>query len=211
VAPDFCEERRGNGHLELFTARGEGNRRHAVKIPPQPTPVDIETIVTLLKARHANDNLPPPVSETDFVRAEGLLGFPLPPLLQSLYIRLSDGGFGPSVHPLFTPPPHIRSPRDDREGAIDLYLLHRESTSAEEDDLVEREYSRDSARFAWPPFLVPLCDWGCAIGSAVDCSKPNFPVLRADANRTRFINRESPSLSQWFEDWLNGKDLFYRA
>ena len=53
--------------------------------------------VPLRSASHA-----PPVSESDLVRAEALLGFGLPPLLRQLYLHVGNGGYGPGygLYPL---------------------------------------------------------------------------------------------------------------
>ncbi len=83
-----------------------------------------------------------------------------------------------------------------------------------------------------PGRLYPLCDWGSGILSALDCTKPEAPVIRVDPNMPKadvpvrvpealHFDRaaevkpacwvESPSLTQWFTDWLDGQPLFYAA
>lgn len=83
-----------------------------------------------------------------------------------------------------------------------------------------------------PGRLYPLCDWGGGILSALDCTKPEAPVIRIDPNMPKadvpvrvplalHFDRaaevksacwvESPSLAQWLADWLDGQPLFYAA
>lgn len=83
-----------------------------------------------------------------------------------------------------------------------------------------------------PGRLYPVCDWGSGILSALDCTKPEAPVVRIDPNmpkadvparvpaplhfdRAAEVKQacwvESPSLEQWLTDWLDGQPLFYAA
>ena len=80
--------------------------------------------------------------------------------------------------------------------------------------------------------LYPLCDWGSGISSALDCARPEAPVIRIDPNMAKadvpvrvppalHFDRaaevkdacwvESPSLEEWLTDWLDGQPLFYAA
>lgn len=61
-----------------------------------------------------------------------------------------------------------------------------------------------------PEKLLSICEWGCNIYSCIDCSKPEYPVLRNDNNVSfRTFALEAPSLHEWLESWLDGKDLFW--
>ena len=51
--------------------------------------------------------------------------------------------------------------------------------------------------------LVEVCDWGCAIVSCLDFSRPNLPVVRTYMN----IEDEAPSLHRWLDDWLNDRSF----
>ena len=83
-----------------------------------------------------------------------------------------------------------------------------------------------------PGRLLPLCDWGGGIQSALDCADPAAPVIRIDPNMPKadvpvrvpealhFARAaavkpacwvESPSLSQWLTAWIDGEPLFYAA
>ena len=83
-----------------------------------------------------------------------------------------------------------------------------------------------------PGRLLPLCEWGSGISSALDCTGPESPVIRIDPNMAKaevparvpaalHFERaaevkdacwvESPSLGQWLIEWLDGQPLFYAA
>ena len=83
-----------------------------------------------------------------------------------------------------------------------------------------------------PGRLLPLCDWGGGIQSALDCADPDARVVRIDPNMPKadapmrvpaalHFDRaaqvkeacwiESPSLAQWLTSWLDGEPLFYAA
>ncbi|MGI4792044.1 MAG: hypothetical protein ACRYFS_24745 [Janthinobacterium lividum] len=83
-----------------------------------------------------------------------------------------------------------------------------------------------------PGRLYQLCDWGSGIRSALDCTRPEAPVIRIDANMAKadvpvrvpealHFDRasavkeacwiESPSLEEWLTGWLDGLPLFYAA
>ncbi len=55
-----------------------------------------------------------------------------------------------------------------------------------------------------------ICEWGCNIYSFLDCSSPEYRVLRKDHNRSLIEHvLECPSFHQWLEAWLAGVPLFY--
>jgi hypothetical protein len=166
-----------------------------------------EQLIARLRERHAGKQLPPPASPELMAKAEDLIGFQLPPLLKALYGELANGGFGPVFVPLFSPTPH-RPFGTEQDGAIDMYMALREADLEYELDLMECEGAPRNSQFSWRPKLIPLCEWGCNIRSAVDCAKPDLPVFRADPNKSVFLSRESPSLAKWLEDWLDSKGSF---
>lgn len=71
--------------------------------------------------------------------------------------------------------------------------------------------------FYWPPKLLALINWGCAIVSCVDCSTDQFEVVRFDPHY--YVERprrdwsgcffaEAPSLKSWWRRWLAGEKLW---
>jgi hypothetical protein len=138
------------------------------------------------------ERLPPlPVATPAEVQeAETSLGRRLPPLLRRLYLEVGNGGFGPGYGLLGLRNGH----RDDtRRTAIDLYKVRAEW---------------------WPQApdgLFPVCHWGCAIYSLVDCSNerglmwaydPN-PVPQEELDQALFP--QDIGLEAWLERWVNGK------
>jgi tetratricopeptide (TPR) repeat protein len=164
--------------------------------------MDTQELIAEIR-RHVNDigqQLPPPATPEEIAEAEAKIGFPLPPLLKALYSELANGGFGPhyGFGRLFDY--SDKRPAHRREGVIDLYLSNREG-----DFECEMEAAATGSRkqFSWPPMLLPLVDVGCAITICVDCSRPQFPIVRSDPNQNRQFHRESPSMQEWLERWLS--------
>ena len=155
----------------------------------------------------------PPVTLDYLANAEKVLGFSIPALLQaSLFAEIGNGGFGPG-HGIFNLP---TTPGNEKSSSISRYMDRRDS----------------NAKRRWPVGLLPLCDWGHGIGSYVDCSRIEAPVVRVDENMPkvdvperipvtwRFDKDadvpdacwvESTSLERWLTDWVDGKLLFYQA
>ena len=133
-----------------------------------------------------------PASKGVLSAAEERLGFPLPPLLRLLYSDVADGGFGPGhgFLPLFAP---VAQPHED--SVVTLYEVFRGGDPEE-------------PTWSWPERLLCVCDWGCAIRSCVDCSRPELPVVRFDPNEEGEFFPETPTFDGWLEDWLSGKDLW---
>lgn len=164
----------------------------------------------------------PPVTEEEMLAAEAVLGFTLPPLLRRFYLEISDGDVQPELLPLY-----IKQPiKDYPDSIVSWYLVNRSETqevldaawfdfhnsarTPEEQEEVEIAWGTfDERPMAWPEKLLTICDWGCNIYSCLDCSQPACPVLRNDTNISfRTFVVESPSLHEWLEAWLAGKDIF---
>lgn len=88
---------------------------------------------------------------------EQTLCFKVPALLKRLYVEVGNGGWGPG----YGSSGAWAAPKDDLgETAVRCYVSLRErSTSAE-------------PSWRWPAGLLPLCHWGCAIYSCIDCTQP---------------------------------------
>ena len=154
----------------------------------------------------------PPATEEQIAGAEERLAFSLPPLLRQVYLEVGNGGFGPGAGLYGLP----TSPENEKDSAVGLYF----------------ELRRTLTKPAWPPGLLPLCDWGSGIGSFIDCTLPDAPVIRLDPNMPRadvgvrvpapkhYVRAsqvatacwiESPSFGLWLEAWADGQPLFYLA
>lgn len=65
----------------------------------------------------------------------------------------------------------------------------------------------------WPQGVLPICHWGCAIYSCVDCRDETSKVIRFDPNpvdRDWSVawGNENHTLASWLEGWLQGEELF---
>jgi hypothetical protein len=126
------------------------------------------------EAADAASDATAPLDDGSILRAEGIIGHRLPGLLRDAYRLVGDGGFGPGYGLLRLLPDPDSS---DVESVIGLY---EGLCSSDPED----------PAWSWPAQLVPLCDWGCAIRSCVDCSghrcrMPSPPVIRASRAGSR--------------------------
>lgn len=139
------------------------------------------------RARAAGDldPLPPLVAAQPRAvdEAEARLGHRIPEPLRSLYLEVGNGGFGPGSGVL-----GLRGGHHDALGATALDLL------------------ADPAWVAAPPGLWPLCSWGCAIYSLVDCRSTEATVWGFDPNPEGAVPealfRQQVTLTAWFDRWL---------
>lgn len=96
--------------------------------------------------------LPAALGTEEIARAEGILGFALPPLLAALYTRVGDGGFGPECGLL------------SLRHAVRAYGAGR------------------SSAWRWPEGVLPIADFGCSMSVCVDCRSDTAQVLLFDPN-----------------------------
>jgi len=133
---------------------------------------------------------------------EETLGLSLPPMLKRLYLDIGNGGFGPGYGLIGMTG---GAPDDTGKTAPEIYLQLREG------DPEEPEWK-------WPEGLLPICHWGCAICSCVDCATPGFPMRIFDPN-TRGVDDtwndcifdEAESFETWIAAWARGVDLWDQA
>jgi hypothetical protein len=146
-----------------------------------------------LEARQAGliERLPPlaRASADQVSEAEVIVGQELPVLLRRLYLEVGNGGFGPGY------------------GVLGLGGGHRDDTGMTAIDLCRQAHgSRSSAWSFLPTGLLPLCHWGCAIYSFVDCSHPGGRMWAWDPNPGP-VGREALfdqaiSLADWLGRWV---------
>jgi hypothetical protein len=140
----------------------------------------------------------PPVTLEIIQSVEKQLGFRLPDILRNIYMKVGNGGFGPGYGLIGV----SEGASDDQGNTIEIlyHLYHKDEPS--------------DPNWNWPKGLVPICYWGCAIYSCIDCNRPNAPVIVFDPNEheehkswdTSFILQRA-SFEEWIEAWLNGSDL----
>lgn len=132
-------------------------------------------------ARGHGRAMPAPLGSGEITRAEGIIGFTLPPLLAELYTRIGDGGFGPE------------------RGLLPL----RRTVLAYE--------QRRSSGWRWPEGVLPIADFGCGVVACVDGRSDTAQVLLFDPNPGEpdlAWSIDSPSLAGWFHGWLDGTAWF---
>jgi hypothetical protein len=139
------------------------------------------------KAAGLVERLPPPpapATAAAVTEAESLAG-PLPPLLRRLYREVANGGFGPGYGLLGLRGGHT----DDGATAVDL---------------------RRSEWWPRPPDrLLPVCHWGCAIYSLVDCADGHMwawdPNPLDEDQLPKALFPEQLTLGEWLERWLGNR------
>ncbi len=130
---------------------------------------------------------------------EEQLGFQLPPLLKQIYSEIGNGGFGPG-YGLIGMSGGV--PDDTGQTAPEIYSLLRLEPPEE-------------GPWSWPEGLLPICHWGCAIYSCIDCTHSDFPLrvfdpnVHGDSNSWNdcFFN-EVDSFEAWICAWADGVDLW---
>jgi hypothetical protein len=144
-----------------------------------------------LEARGAGliEKLPPLVPATPgaVAEAERALGYSLPRLLRRLYLEVGNGGFGPGYGIL-----GVRDGFTDDVGdtALDAY----------------RRFHSWRRELSMPDSLLPICHWGCAIYSLVDCASADAEMWACDPNPglDDDVFRQETTLIEWLQRWVDG-------
>jgi len=136
-----------------------------------------------------------PLSTDALDDAESRFGFRLPNAVRDMYGRVANGGFGPGYGII---------------GLVGGFLSDLKKDVAEEYRL-RREVWDEGPQ--WPERLLPICHWGCAIYSCVDCSEAATRIVRfdpnpVDADWSIAYGDEGYSLEAWLTAWLDGTELF---
>ena len=140
----------------------------------------------------------PPLSNEAIDAVQDQLGFKLPKPVRRFYSEVCNGGIGPG-YGIVGLPGGARA--DGPDDPVELYKTFRKNDPRE-------------PSWRWPEQLLPICDWGSAIRSCIDCSKPDAPVVRFDPNPidagdwAKAFNPERPSFELWLRDWLDGNLSF---
>jgi hypothetical protein len=141
-------------------------------------------------------------SEAAIASDEKSLGFRLPAVLRRVYGEIGNGGFGPGYGLI-----GVSGGRPDDTGKTLAEVYAINATVDPEDP-----------SWSWPKGLVPICHWGCAIYSCVDCLSPGNPVRIFDPNAHEdstswddALFDEAPSLEQWLREWAAGVDLWVKS
>ena len=143
----------------------------------------------------------PPLGAGDLESSIISLGFTPPALLVSLFRQVGNGGFGPGYGLMGL---NNGSPDDQGNTAVSLYTYFSWEDPEDPD-------------WTWPERLLPICNWGCAIYSCLDCREENPTVVIWDPNVWQTgtppedaMRRMDMKLSEWLAAWANGEDLWTR-
>jgi hypothetical protein len=151
-----------------------------------------ERTATLVDPEDPSRKRCPFATPDDIADAESQLGFRLPPLLPRVY-EIANGGIGPGVHGLLS----------IGEGDDTLVTVYR---SIVDSTCVPKPGEPGFDQYPWPKLLLPICDWGCAIWSCLDCRSDGGAIVTA-SNGEPFANT-GHMLRSWLSAWLAGADLF---
>ncbi|WP_238005554.1 SMI1/KNR4 family protein [Dactylosporangium sp. AC04546] len=127
-------------------------------------------------------SLPAPALEEDVRRAEGVIGYPLPPLVRRIYLELADGGIGPF-------------------GGIEG-VTEGDSPLVEQTDGPEGPYDDPDEPPAPPRGVVFFCDFGCAMWALLDCRHPQGQMWWWSEGERHKLHLTLP---EWFAAWLAGQ------
>ncbi len=139
-----------------------------------------------------------PAIPLDVENDEKRLGLALPPLMKRLYTEIGNGGFGPGYGLIGLT---NGVPDDLGKTAPTIYEQFRGGYPSEPE-------------WAWPDRLLPICNWGCAILSCVDCADADFrmrifdPNAHGEGDWSDAFFEESESFDSWIGAWASGIDLW---
>jgi hypothetical protein len=124
--------------------------------------------------------------------AEKRLGFALPPLLVRIWTEIANGGIGPG-YGIYGLEGGMTDEYTDLP-IPDLLLACRD------DNFWIEIAGEDSAAMS-----LPICDWGCCTGSAIDCSIPEGKMILF-LDGTERVD-QGVTFAQWISDWVEGIDV----
>ena len=152
----------------------------------------------------------PPAPEEQLRLSEEAMGFPYPPLLRTLYLRLANGGFGPAYGLVGAFGGYADAMRKEEQHEYILQESIVYPSFSEEITLIDLEQCEKSAGdrkkiyldpLFWPKYIIELCEWGCGY----------FSLLHAPTGRVYYFGEDylfhqADSLEEWLERWLRGEN-----
>lgn len=222
---NFCA---GEGHLSLGLPQSQGSNS---RLPPalcrgeDPLTSLIDRLSEHIKDPRFTTSmsrywprsgpLVPTAAPAVVDAAEASFGFVLPPLLHAIYTHVANGGFGPGYGIYGLEGGYLR--KDPHGQDVPPATLVEAYFACEPmgPSLTELQYNfrRDGAFFLgdepgnpplWPRQLIEICGWGDDLYSCIDCSNQDYPVLVYIAYGGQ-IHPQSPTFSQWIQDWLDDR------
>jgi len=139
-----------------------------------------------------------PADPVEVANDERRLGFTVPPLMKRLYVEIGNGGFGPGY------------------GLIGLTNGVPDDTGKTGPEIYNQFRCSDpnDPNWKWPSGLLPICHWGCAILSCVDCADSKFRMRIFDPNARHGDDwadsffEEAEGFETWISEWASGVDLW---
>lgn len=156
-----------------------------------------DEIIDAIRERYPAGERPPTAPPEAVAEVEAAVGYPMPPLLKRIYLEVADGGFGRRGEALSLADPEAGFRYSD----ADLLLV---------------EYRGWRRIPGYPPSVVPLLTWGCAIWSLVDFSTPEGRMWGWDPNARcpyhgEALFPEEFTLAERLQGWLGGEAVFPAA
>lgn len=163
----------------------------------------------------------PPATEAQLRATEDALGLTLPPFLRALYARVGNGGFDLGPGWILYGADGGCPNRDGEQSRTIGQLLSRSGwrLNPRVEEALLRHPGRVVVSDSRPDGFLQIGDWGCGISIELDCTSKTARVylvgywgeLPAEANQAGTslfdIQLVAPSLEDWFERWLDGKDV----
>lgn len=152
----------------------------------------------------------PPLTEAAIAACEKKMGVKLPELVRLIYSRVANGGVGPGEAMLGLTEDGLV---DDREqSASSLYELWINSKEVVEDF----DDEEGDVVLEWIPGVVPICYWGCAVYTVLDCNPREGRMVYCDLTGAQvnfkeewksgdegIFERPGVPFQEWISAWLD--------
>jgi len=154
----------------------------------------------------------PPVSEEQIQDAERNLGFALPPFLRYLYTHIANGGLGPGIG-LFGIANGFGSDGDYNSrfdlSIVGFYRWMTREKTLDLDECPPENWKATRQNFwlfplgAWPRYILPLSDMGCARIACVNKDGQMFLDVAVKEDDMYGLVQLRWTFEEWIERWLN--------
>jgi hypothetical protein len=131
----------------------------------------------------------PVASEKSIEEAETKLGFSIPRLLKSIYLKVGNGAFGLKKFP---------------GGLIGVQGGYASDFGTLVETYEQLKRDQESEGKQWRRGLLPFFEWGCNIFSCVDCSVPDHPVYLLEDG---VVSPENYNIADFFRMLVEGVDI----
>ena len=144
---------------------------------------------------------------------EVLLGFPLPPLLRSLYAQMANGGFGPGggLKGIVGGYGSVESGTHtfDTETIIDQYRwrCNKGIFDLAEDTGRDKLVSLEVSYGEWLRSLLPICNLGCVQEACLASQERMFIVAPLEGNELYWLRQLPWTFEQWLWRWIRDEAL----